>query len=117
MALLVLGVPPVILRGLANPSVVLSVFLAIVVSLKAVALRRLPVVFEALWKNAAVTFTPRPLKLLGLGTLVSAVVFILITANQTPAIVGLLICYSVIELVYFALRKRQLRRRMWISTL
>ncbi|WP_330633031.1 APC family permease [Halocatena halophila] len=120
VSLLVLGVPPlflapVVLRGLENPSVVLSVFLAVAVlfamSLKAVALWKLPAVFEERWENADVTFTPRTLKLLALGTLVSAVVFILITASQTPAIVGMLICYSVIGLVYFTLGKRQLRRR------
>lgn len=115
IALLTLGVPPLLLAPLEPSPVVLSMFLSLAVitgmCIKAIALWRLPVVFPDRYATADVTLPPLVLRAIAVGGAVSAALLIAVTVLRRPWIIGIIAAYIVVGYGYYRLRIRQLRAR------
>jgi APA family basic amino acid/polyamine antiporter len=115
VALLTLGVPPLLLAPLQPSPVILSIFLAIAVltvnCLNAVALWRLPTVFPDRYANASITLPSTLLRAVALGGVLRSVVLIGVTSLRLPQMIGIVAAYIVIGYGVFRLRIRQLGKR------
>jgi APA family basic amino acid/polyamine antiporter len=115
IALLALGVPPLVLAPLQPSPVVLSIFLAIAVltvnCLNAIALWRLPDVFPERYANAGITLPPLVLRFVAIGAAASSLVLIGVTSLRLPLMIGIIAAYIIIGYGVFRLRVRQLDRQ------
>lgn len=115
VALLALGVPPLLLAPLQPSPVILSIFLAIAIltvnCLNAVALWRLPAVFPDRYVNAGITLPPLTLRSIAIGAAVSSISLIGVTSLRLPLMLGVVAVYIIAGYAVFRLRVRQLDKR------
>lgn len=115
VALLALGVPPLVLAPLQPSPVFLSIFLAIAIltvnCLNAVALWRLPTVFPERYATAASSLPPLALRVVAVGAAVSSIALISVTSLRLPLMLGVIAAYVVLGYVAFRLRVRYLDKR------
>lgn len=115
VALLMLGVPPLLLAPFEPTPVFLSIFLSLAVligmSIKAIALWRLPSAFPERYANADVTLSPRVLRAVAIGGATSAGVLMAVTLLQRPWIIGVIAAYIAVGYGYYRVRIRQLHGR------
>ncbi|MUV85394.1 amino acid permease [Natronomonas sp. CBA1123] len=106
IALLALGVPPLLLAPLQPSPVILSIFLAIAIltvnCLNAVALWRLPQVFPDRYTNASVTLSPLSIRIVAIGGAVSSLVLIGVTSLRLPLMVGVIAAYIAVGYLVFS---------------
>ncbi|WP_435551707.1 APC family permease [Natrinema sp. CGMCC1.2065] len=115
IALLTLGIPPLLFAPLQPSPVYLSIFLAIAVltvnCLNAIALWRLPAVFPDRYSSADITLSPLVLRTVAIGGALSSVVLIGVTSLRLPAMIGVIAIYILAGYAVFRLRVRQLHKR------
>jgi APA family basic amino acid/polyamine antiporter len=115
IALLVLGVPPLLLAPLRPSPVALSIWIALAVLfsgvLQAVALWRLPSVFPDRYSDAAATLPLPVLKVVAVLGALASTLLIVVVAMRLPMIIGLFAGYAALGYVYYRLRIRQLAGR------
>jgi APA family basic amino acid/polyamine antiporter len=113
VALLVLGVPPLLLAPVAPSPVILSVWLALSVLtaavVNAVALWRLPRRFPERYEQAGFKLSPEALKAVAVLTALTSLVLIAVTTVRLPWMIGLFLGWSAVGYGYYRLRIRQLR--------
>lgn len=113
VALLVLGVPPLLLAPVAPSPVVLSVWLALSVLTAAVvnafALWRLPMTFPKRYDSAGFQLPLPALRAVAILAVLTSLALILVTAVRLPWMLGLFVGWAVLGYGYYRLRCRLLR--------
>jgi APA family basic amino acid/polyamine antiporter len=112
IALLVLGIPPLLLAPVAPSPVVLSVWLALSVlsgaTVNAVALWKLPQRFPRRYETAGFQLPPRALKAVAVLTALTSLVLIVVTTLRLPWMMGLFLGWAAVGYGYYRLRARSL---------
>ncbi|WP_254823432.1 APC family permease [Haloglomus halophilum] len=115
VALLVLGIPPLVVAPVRPSPVILSIWIALAVltagTLKAVALWRLPAVYPDRYAEAPVTFPQGMLKTVAVLGALTSLVLVFVVATQLPQLLGVFLGHIALGYIAFRLRVRQLAGR------
>lgn len=115
VALIALGIPPLVVAPVRPSPVILSIWIALAVltagTLRAVALWRLPAVYPDRYAEAPVTLPRGMLKTVAVLGALASLLLMSVVATQLPQLLGVFVVYMVLGYSVYRLRVRQLAAR------